>query len=238
MTPDIHQLYDVSEATWPPARSWQEGPWICRDGAAGGKRVSAASALGPVSDDDIDLAANAMTGNGQTPLFQIREGEEKLDALLEARGYRRFDESILYTIPIDTLMDKPIPRVTAFTIWEPLAIMAEIWAAGGVDPARLEVMGRAKVKTGILTRWNEKPAAVGFAAVHKGICMVHAVEVAPPHRQQGVAQWIMRAAAFWGHEKGAAHLSVICVADNLPGNALYHRLGFKEVGRYHYRIAE
>ena len=230
------RLYEVTEATWPPARRFEVGPWVCRDGAGGGKRVSAATAAGPVGPDDIAAAETAMREIGQGPLFMIREGEDALDQRLAAGGYDRIDEVTLYAAPIDLLTDKPIPRVTAFPIWEPLAIMVEIWAAGGIGPARLEVMARAKTKTGILARWNEKPAGTGFVAVHDDVAMVHAVEVLPHQRRQGVAEWIMRAAAFWGKAQGARHLSVLCVTDNVAANALYTKLGFERVGRYHYRI--
>lgn len=235
MTPTVHDLYDVCEATWPPARRLDVGPWICRDGQHGGKRVSAATANGPIQDADIPQAETAMRQIGQTPLFMIREGEELLDGLLDARGYALIDKVLLYATPVEKLMDTPIPRVTAFCIWEPLAIMAEIWAKGGIGSARLDVMSRAKTKTGILARWNEQPAGVAFAGVHGSTAMVHAVEVLPHQRRMGVANWMMRAAAFWAADQGATHLSVICVEENASANALYAKLGFDVVGRYHYR---
>ncbi|KIN62503.1 Acetyltransferase, gnat family [Sulfitobacter noctilucicola] len=236
MTPSVTRLYEVCEHTWPAAREWTSGAFTLRDGQGGGKRVSAATAIKDASEQDIAGAEQAMKAIGQTPLFMIREGEEALDALLEARGYQVIDPVILYTLPIEKLTDVPIPRVTAFNLWEPLAIMREIWAAGGVGPARIAVMERAKVKTAILSRWNEKPGGVAFAAVHDHVCMVHAVEVLPHQRRQGVAQWMMRRAAFWGKSQGATHLSVLCVEQNEGANALYRALGFCEVGRYHYRI--
>ncbi|WP_299025852.1 GNAT family N-acetyltransferase [uncultured Sulfitobacter sp.] len=236
MSITAHQLYDVCEGTWPPARTWDEGPWTLRDGAGGGKRVSAATALGDVTDGDIPRAEAAMRDMGQQPLFMIRDGDDALDALLEARGYDLIDEVVLYSVPIDQLTDKPLPRVTCFNIWEPLAIMKEIWAQGGIGPARLDVMERAQTKTGILARWNEKPGGAGFVGIHEGIAMVHALEVLPDQRKQGVAEWMMRAASLWGAKHGATHMAVLCVTANKPANALYTKLGFARVGMYHYRI--
>jgi GNAT superfamily N-acetyltransferase len=229
---------NVCDATWPAARIWQEGVWTLRDGAGGGKRVSAAT-LAPggagFQVEDIAAAETAMRALGQVPLFMIRQGEETLDAMLSTKGYARVDPVTIYDMPIAPLTDRPIPRVTAFCIWEPLAIMAEIWATGGIGPARLAVMDRAVLKTGVLARWNEKPAGTGFAAVHDGVCMVHAVEVLPHQRRQGVAGWIMRAAAIWGQAQGADRISVLCTEANSGGNALYSALGFEPVGQYHYR---
>lgn len=235
MMPDAQKLYAVTEATWPPLRRWQQGSWVLRDGAGGGKRVSAATADGPVTDTDIAQAEAAMQARSQRPLFMIREGDGVLDAALAARGYDMIDEVVLYAAPVGNLSDKAVPRVTCFCIWEPLAIMAEIWAKGGIGPARLAVMARARTKTGILSRWNEKPAGVAFVAVHDGVAMVHAVEVLAHQRKQGVAEWMMRAAAFWAAQHGAAHLAVLCVKDNKPANAFYTKLGFNRIGTYHYR---
>lgn len=236
MMPSLQDLFSASEGTWPAARAWQQDGFTLRDGQGGGQRVSAATALGPVSDAQIDAAEEAMRAIGQRPIFCERGDTPDLDAALAARGYAVKDSTLVYVLPIERLTDRPIPRVTAFTIWEPLAIMKEIWATDGVGPARLAVMERAACKTGVLARWNEKPGGVAFAAVHQKICMVHAVVVLPHQRRQGVADWIMRAAAFWGQAQGATHLSVLCVEANEPGNALYRALGFEQVGRYHYRV--
>lgn len=235
MTPSADRLLQASDATWPAARRWDLGPWTLREGQGGGQRVSSATARGPVTPQDITEAEAAMREIGQRPLFMIRDGETELDEMLAARGYVVKDPVTLYQTPIETLTDRPIPRVTAFEIWPPLAIMTDLWAAGGVGPDRLAVMHRAETKTGILARWNEKPGGVGFAAVDGDICMVHAVEVPAHQRRQGVAGWIMRRAAFWGAAQGARHLAVLCVEQNAPANALYRGLGFASVGRYHYR---
>jgi GNAT superfamily N-acetyltransferase len=233
MTPTAQALYDVCEATWPPARVWEQDGWTLRDGAGGGKRVSAATLA--QESATIDAAETAMRDMGQTPLFMIRKGEGDLDQALEARGYTVIDPVVMYVLPIEVLMRVPVPRVTAFLIWEPLAIMHEIWARGGIGPKRWDVMSRAKIKTGILARWNEKPAGTAFAGVHNGVCMVHAVEVLPGQRKQGVGGWIMRAAAFWGAGQGASHIAVLTTVANEGANRLYSSLGFDVAGHYHYR---
>ena len=236
MSVSARRLYDLSEATWPPARTWQQDGWTLRDGAGGGKRVSAATRAEPGAD--IAKAEDAMRAMGQAPLFMVRAGEEDLDAALEARGYRVVDPVNIHVCDIAKLTDTPLPKVTAFAIWEPLAIMKEIWAQGGIGPARLAVMDRAANKTAIFGRWNERPGGVAFAAVHDGMCMVHAVEVLPEQRRNGLAAWMMRKAAFWAAEQGATMMAVLCTQANTSANALYSSLGMDVVGQYHYRLLE
>lgn len=233
--PGEKRLFEAVEATWPPVRVIRQGPILLREGQGGGKRVSAATLEGVADDPALDAAEDAMTAMGQAPLFMLRPGEEAFDARLAARGYILVDPVVVLSAPLDRLTDQPIPPVTTFCIWEPLAIMAEIWAQGGVGPARLEVMSRAAVKTAVLARWNQKPAGVGFVAVDGPIAMVHAVEVLPSQRRQGVAAWIMRQAALWARDQGAETMAVLCTRANTGALKLYSGLGFEPVSGYHYR---
>lgn len=229
-------LFDAIDGTWPAARLLRAGPWLLRDGRGGGKRVSAATAIAPVRDDDITQAEAGMAELGQPPLFMLRDGDETLDAMLAARGYGIIDPVTVYACPVDRLCDLAIPRVTVFKIWEPLAIELEIWAQGGIGPDRVAVMQRVTgPRTSLLGRLNEKPAAAAFVAIHDGIAMVHAVEVLPHQRQQGMGRWIMRAAAFWARTNGAHTLSVMCTDANIGACRLYSSLGMPAVGHYHYR---
>ena len=235
MSPTAADLFATSEATWPPARHWAVGPFTLRDGMGGGQRVSAATVEGTFDAVDLDAAEAEMRACGQRPLFQVRREGSQLESALAARSYTARDETLLYTLPISKLTDTPIPRVTAFEIWEPLAIVNDIWATDGIGPQRRAVMARARTKTSVLARWNEKPAGAAFVGLHENIAMVHGLVVLPHQRRQGVAEWIMRKAAFWGQARGAAHISVLCVAQNEPANAFYRTLGFAQVGGYHYR---
>ncbi len=226
----------VVDGTWPAAGFETLGPFRLRKGQGGGSRVSAASRIGDVTDADIDAAEAAMQAMGQKRIFCLRPGDEALDAQLAARGYDILDPVNIYTCPAEQLTDTPIPRVTVFNIWEPLAIMREIWAQGGIGPERLAIMHRALgPKTGLLMRHSDQPAGTGFVAIHEGVAMVHALEILPDHRRQGMGGWAMRAAAFWALDNGAETLSVICTKANAGANGLYHALGMEIAGEYHYR---
>ena len=234
LTPD--RLFAAIDATWPPAQMISRDGWVLREGRGGGKRVSAATPAGVVQDSDIPAAEAAMRALGQTPLFMLRGEDAALDAALAAQGYQVVDPVTVLAAPVSRLTDVPVPPVTAFEIWEPLAIMREIWAAGGIGPARIDVMDRAEVKTGVFARHDNRPAGVGFVAVSRGIAMVHAVEVLPAHRRKGVAGWIMRQAAYWAARQGAEWIAVLCTDANTPALSLYSALGFVPVGQYHYRV--
>ncbi|MFD0857598.1 GNAT family N-acetyltransferase [Roseovarius aquimarinus] len=234
--PDAARLYEVIEATWPPAARWTEGAWTLRDGQGGGKRVSAATANGDVAKSDLPVAEAAMRKMGQAPLFMLRAGEEALDALLAGAGYAVVDPVNIHAIRLADLHLPAPERLAAFHLWEPLAIQCDIWAAGGIGPARIEVMRRAAgPKTALLGRLDGRAVATGFAAIHEGTAMVHALEVLPEAQRRGVGRTLMAEAARWARAEGAETLSVICTAANAAANALYSGIGMAHLGRYHYR---
>lgn len=230
MTPT--DLAEVMEATWPPARAWRLGPFLLRDGAGGGKRVSAASAEAPFIEADLDRAVAAMP----EPLFVIRAGDAALDRALEARGFRVVDPVVAYDAPVGLLADPAPEPMAAFAHWPPLQITRAIWAEGGIGPARVAVMDRvAGPKTVILARTAEQPAGAAFVAIHGKTAMLHALEVRPALRRQGSADNMLRAAALWAQRNGADRLSLVVTERNEGARRLYASKGMQVVGQYHYR---
>lgn len=234
--PGTDHLFDVIEHTWPAATSSVLGPWIIRDGRGGGKRAGAATARTPARAEELAAAEDAMRSLGEVPRFMIRPQEDALDALLAQAGYTIIDPVNIHVCPTAALTQGRPPRTATFDIWEPMAIQLDIWQAGGIGPARIDVMRRAKgPKTALFGRVDGRPAATGFAAIHGGTAMVHALEVLPRHRKRGLGRNLMVHAAYWAADHGATELSVTCTAANTGANALYTSLGLALVGHYHYR---
>ena len=230
--------FDAIDATWPAAEIRSIPGWRIRYGAGGGSRVSSASATAP--DADIDAMAAAHAALGQVPRAMLRtDTQTALDAALARAGYRKHDPTRILTCPIERLARPPEP-LTAFEVaWPPLVRQAEIWAAGGIGPARLAVMARCRVpKTALLGRSEDKPAGTAFVAVDGGDAMVHALSVLPVARRRGTARALMQAAALWARRHGALRMSVLVTEDNAAANALYDALGMTECGRYHYRAKD
>jgi GNAT superfamily N-acetyltransferase len=232
------ELIAVTEATWPPAARIPFGPFTLRDGAGGGKRVSSATAEAPVTKGDIATAAERMRAMGQPSLFQIRPGDEALDAMLDAQGYAVIDPVVGWVAPVAAMADPGLHRLAAIACEAPLAIQREIWAEGRIGSDRLAVMARAATPhTYLLGRLKDRPAGTAFVAIHEGTAMLHALEVHPDFRRQGVARGLMTGAANWAKKHGAARIAVLVTRANAAANPLYASLGMAEVEGYHYRIA-
>jgi ribosomal protein S18 acetylase RimI-like enzyme len=224
------------DATWPAAEYRSLGPWLLRRGAGGGQRVSAASTADEAADPLP--AAEAMAAWGQRPLFRIDAGQAALDRRLEALGYRRHDPVVLYAAPAAALDDGRDQTARVIRVRTALAIVDEIWGRGGIGPGRRAVMERAGgPKMTLLARAADRPAGVAFVALDGEVAMIHAIEVEAAHRRRGAGEMLLRGAASFAAENGAAWLVLAVTEANGPARALYAKLGMAEAARYHYRLA-
>ena len=235
--PEATACLAALEATWPAAERTTSGPFTLRRGLGGGQRVSAATATGPAGAHEIAAAERAMAAWGQAPIFMIRPGEEALDAALARRGYAVKDPVTLYAAAAGPLGAPRPQRLRHIRVWPPVAVQAELWEAGGIGPGRLAVMDRAAVpRVTLLGRIGQRSAGVAYVGACGDVAMLHALEVAPAGRRQGLGRDLMRGAALWAVEQGAAHLTVVVTDANHAANALYRSLGMVPVTRYHYRV--
>jgi len=222
------QLFAALEATWPAASSRTVGPFRLREGAGGGKRVSATVLEGAFSDTTLDAVADQ-------PLFQVKRGQDALDQALAARGYGVLDPTVIYAAPIAEVALKPRP-VSLLSAWPPLAMQRQVWADGGIGPGRIAVMERAcDPKNGFIARFDNRVAGAGFIAIHNGIAVLHALQVEVDFRRRGVANYVVRGMAHWAAEAGAHTFALAVTEGNDPARGLYTHIGMTEAGGYHYR---
>ncbi|MEM9797807.1 MAG: GNAT family N-acetyltransferase [Pseudomonadota bacterium] len=222
----------VIDGSWPAERMVTEGPWTLRVTPGAGGRVNAISGDAPDAVEAGEAMAHAA---GIRPSFVIWPEQAALDAALAARNYGIEDAVHIYVGDPATLAGDTLPHATAFTVWPPLRIMRDIWAEGGIGPARQAVMDRAGRATALLGRAKDRAAGVGFVSAHGDTAMIHALEVLPRFRRQGVGGTILRAAAHWAQSEGCRQLSLVVTRGNAGANALYASKGMDRVEGYHYR---
>lgn len=233
MTPHLQKM----EASWPPAARRALGPVSLRRGDGGGQRVCAATVGEGWTDGDLAAAADAMRDMGQDALFMLTPDQTALDARLAALGFAVKDPVVIYAAPVAQVAGDGPAHMTTFPHWPPMQIARDIWADGHVGPQRLAIMARATgAKAAILARTHDRASGVAYVAVVQDMAFVHALHVVEGLRRQGAAQNLMRAAAVFAAEAGAAELVLAVTAANSPARALYEGLGMAVVGGYHYRV--
>ncbi|MEO0994282.1 MAG: GNAT family N-acetyltransferase [Pseudomonadota bacterium] len=235
MLPGPERLLAAVDATWPPAEMMERDGWVLRRGAGGGKRVSAASRL-PGAEPDVTAAVAGLAAWAQPPLFRLDPGDGALDTELAADGYALIDPVVLYAASVATLTDDRDETARIIRVSTPVAVAAEIWAAGGIGPGRLAVMERAEgPRVTLIARRDDRPLGVAFCALDGPVAMIHAVEVLADHRRRGLGAELLTGVANWAAAEGAETLALAVTEANTGARALYERAGMVPAGHYHYR---
>ena len=236
--PDNDAVFSAIDATWAPATMGRHGSWILREGRGGGNRVSAASlAASSVTVADVSLAEAGMRAMAQPQLFMIRPGEHSLDKMLVGRGYEMFAPVRILGMEAKSLADRTVLGTNVIPCDTILAAQRHLWAAGGIGPARIDIMNRVRVaKTALFARNGHSLAGVAFVGVSGRLGMLHALEISRDQRRKGVGAAVTAAAAAWCVTKGADTLALLVTRENAAAIALYEKMGMRDITSYHYRI--
>ena len=115
--------------------------------------------------------------------------------------------------------------------------MVEIWAAGGIGPARLAIMARAPEPRGyLLGRLGDRPAGAPSSRATAASPCCTPSRSPPSPAARASARAMTAAAAGWGPIAGATTLALAVTRANSAALALYRRLGTgRGGGSYHYR---
>ena len=234
MTPDP-AIARAFEATWPAAEYADTGALRTGRGLGAGGRVSSTIALAPDwSDADLDAAEQVHRGWDQPAMFRLPDSDRRLAGTLTARGYRPRTPTAIMAAACAALQGD-VPALTVFALWPPIEIQRQLWASGHIVPARQAVMERVRgPRMSFLGQLDDRAAASAFAAIEGDVAMIHAIEVTPRFRRRGMAGWLIRAAAQWAAENGAARLGLAVSRANAGARLAYDRFGFREVGAYSY----
>lgn len=237
MTPGDPDLARAFETTWPAAEYADAGAFRVGRGYGAGGRVSSARALRPDWDEADIPAVEAIHHRWrQQAMFRVPDGDA-LAGTLARHGYAPETPTAIMAAECGLLMVTPVPPMTAFAIWPPLAIQGEIWAAGNIGATRQAVMPRVALpKTAILGRHADRAVGAAFVAADGPVAMIHAIEILPGFRRKGMATWLIRKAAEWAQAQGATRLALAVSRRNTSARALYDRIGFAEIGGYGYWV--
>jgi len=153
MSPSLQDIAETVWVTWPGEETVETPAFTLRRSGDDSRRSRAASAKRDVTDKEISDAAQQMAAWGQPALFFVPSDAPDFDAQLEVRGYRSHDSAVYYVGRTAEMAARRPPRLSTFEIWEPLAIMADLWAENGISAERQEVMLRAlRTRVGLWPR--------------------------------------------------------------------------------------
>jgi GNAT superfamily N-acetyltransferase len=185
--------------------------------------------------------------HGTTPRFQMTPSvcPEGLDAVLEARGYRRHGSLSLQVAPAARVL-RPAARV----LGQPRALRVRLderpspawfgtWqAVHGTSRAEWDMIERIDLPSVYASAMvGDDVVAVGRAVADTGWAGVFSMATLPSARGKGAARNVLTALAEWAAENGVGCMYLQVERDNGAASRLYARAGFTEICAYHYRTA-
>jgi ribosomal protein S18 acetylase RimI-like enzyme len=229
-------------AAWPAFTTILDDGWVIRLTAGHTKRANSITALGTsTSPLDMKLAnAERLFARHSLPLvFRLTPlADPGLDALLDDRGLRRIEESIVMTASLGaSLASEPDISLREGVTSEWVGAYAAIQR---VDTARTQTLQRmmdliATPHVTATVRDNGTIVGFGLGVLDRGHFGLFEILTHPQARRRGIARRTMTALLAWGANAGAHTAYLQVVAANTSAITLYEDLGFVEAYRYWYR---
>jgi GNAT superfamily N-acetyltransferase len=237
MAMHLRRLEELALNAWPAEHQQLLDGWLLRSGGGYTKRANSVtplydSALAPgakIVACEQFYARQSLPCTFRLPSF----GPPELDGLLERRGYRRLDRTLVLARELDGARPASVESRR-----ETLDRWLEVYSAfQGASPAQRAghrtILARiAAEPVYLLLHHAGAPVACGLGVFEPGYAGLFDIVVAAERRGQGFGCRTVEALLAWAAERGARQAYLQVVAANLPARRLYASLGFSE--RYHY----
>jgi GNAT superfamily N-acetyltransferase len=235
-------------ASAPPQQRWFDG-WLLRFSAGKAKRarcVNAVAAGRLPLETKLALSEQVFAEAGLPLIVRITPMTVpvELDAELEARGLRRFDDTRVMVLPDTATLRAPrLPaNVSLHAIGlEPFA--QRVGALRGSPLAQRQAHAQRLANAPVPFSAFEmlvdgKLVSCGQFAIEADLVGVYDIYTAEAARGRGHAQLLCAHLLTLARERGARHAYLQVEGDNAPARAIYHRLGFADAYSYHYRTRD
>jgi GNAT superfamily N-acetyltransferase len=229
---------------WPAPETAQIGGWLWRSSDGGYQRANSVSALAFHGDDveaAIEEAERRYRARDAPTQFQVADvsAPPSLDARLAARGYREHDPCVTLVKPVAPDAAAPAcASLAADPTDEWFALYASVITADrrSAAPRILEKVPHPRAFA--VAHRAERPISTALGVADGDLCAIECVATADDGRRQGGAAEALAAIESWAGRNGCRWLYLQTGVTNTPATTLYRRLGFVEVGRYHYRVRD
>ena len=241
----VRRLEAVGFRAWPAASIQYDGSWQIRLTAGHpSKRLNSVNPLDPSDHLDIEnrveRAARRFDAYDRPLVFrQSPLAPPQLESFLDARGWRRFDETIVMAADIATLDIKDgLDHVPMRDVGRYVDASILVHGRDGSLKAGLtELLSSIRPSSGLFVIEDSDIGPVSTALCVHDNDMAGLFELATrvELRRVGHGRDVVRAALRWARHRGAIKAWLQVESANAAAVGLYSNLGFKEVYRYAYR---
>jgi ribosomal protein S18 acetylase RimI-like enzyme len=234
-------------ASAPPQQRWLDG-WLLRFSAGKAKRarcVNAVAAGRLPLDMKLGLCEQVFNEAGLPLIVRITplSVPGDLDAALEARGLRRFDDTRVMVLADTASIAAPrLPtHVSLHGVGlEPFA--QRVGALRGSPLSQRLAHGQRLANAPVPffafeLHVDGQLVSCGQFALEADLVGLYDIYTAPAARGRGHARLLCQHLLALARERGARHAYLQVEGDNAPARAIYHGLGFSDAYAYHYRTS-
>jgi len=238
----IDEVFDrLVDQAWPTIHRVEVGGWILRAADGVTKRANSVLPLGEREDQEaaVEAAEKFYADRGLPCVFSMGAGATPgLDALLETRGYRVVDPTLIMTADLGEAPAEGVdaPREGVELAEAPSRAWLDAWWSVDGRLGGEELATATRILNGVPATY----AALGEEAVGRGVVQgewfgIYAMAVLPHARRRGHGRKVLSALLSHARKQGTQRAYLVVVESNTAARTLYERQGFTVSGRYHYR---
>jgi ribosomal protein S18 acetylase RimI-like enzyme len=238
---DLRRLEEIAlNASNTPRQILYDG-WLLRLSPGQAKRPRSVNPFyGSSVDLDVKLAyCAAVYAKHDIPLlFRLSRfvHPEELDRELDARGYRRFDETLVQLAPLTRIqIDAEVEVVPDLDQW--MRAFAALRGLTATQAAAVQEQLACSLHSrhAVAIYADGAPLACGMALLEDGVAGLFNISTADHARGRGHATRVTQALLAWAARAGAHSAYLQVNGDNAPALALYRKFGFATAYTYWYR---
>jgi len=237
----------VGFRSFPSTTTHFDGTWAIRLTAGHpAKRLNSVNPLDPRDNAALERrigeARRRFDAYGRPLIFrQSPLAPRELEALFDAQGWERFDESVVMIADLGAMdLSSAVDRLPLRDVGRWVEAMLALDGAPAEHKGGLyEVISLTEPEVGLFLLQGEDgtPVSAVRCVRDNDLAGIFELATAEGRRRAGLGGAILASALKWAGGRGARRAWLQVVADNEPALALYRRLGFQEIYRYAYRRA-
>jgi ribosomal protein S18 acetylase RimI-like enzyme len=242
--PVVRRFEAAGFRAWPSASTHYDGTWVTRLTAGHpAKRLNSVNPLDPGDSRNlarrIARASRRFEAYGRPLIFRMSPlGGGTISAHLDREGWRRFSESLVMHLPLDSVsFERVMDQIPLRDLVRFINAAMHVHALDpAIRPGLTEIVSSIEPEAGLfVVEQEDRPVATAIC-VHDGdLAGLFEIATARGEHGKGFGRRIVLAALKWARLRGAKQAWLQVEADNQPAIRLYRSLGFSEIYRYHYR---
>ncbi len=240
---EVLQLEEMNFNAWPALKSVHYDGWLLRSTGGASRRPNSVNCINPGT---VDLQQKVVTTEalyrrwGHRVIFRLTPlADAGLDALLDQRGYTIEEPTFVQIAEAQPYASSGVRTfVEADDTWT--AAASSLRGLAGEEAAVFAAQHRAVAVESVwaVIHMNDRPVAVGVAAIERGWAGLHGIYVAKNVRRLGLARKVSEGLIGFAYARGARRAWLQVAQANAAALPLYRSLRFQTAYVYHHRIRQ